>query len=61
MFYLFQNVRHDVLHYYKPAPSDSTQLFEKFTNLPADRQLLLRNRENLKDCRKMYQKIASCE
>lgn len=57
--FLFQNVRHDVVYYYKPAPSNSLQPFEKFTNLPADRQLLLRSRDDFEESRRIYQTIAS--
>lgn len=54
-----ESVRHDFLHYYKSASSSSLELFEKFANLPAARQLLLRNRDDLEECRKMFQKMAS--
>jgi len=54
-----ENVRHDVVYYYKPAPSNSLQPFEKFTNLPADRQLLLRSRDDFEESRRIYQTIAS--
>ncbi|KAJ7323457.1 RNA polymerase II associated protein 1 [Desmophyllum pertusum] len=54
-----ENVRHDVLYYYKPAATNSSEPFEKFTNLPADRQLLLRNRDMLEECRKIYQTMTS--
>ena len=57
--FLFQNVRHDVVYYYKPAPSNSLQPFEKFTNLPADRQLLLRSWDDFEESRRIYQTIAS--
>lgn len=57
--FLLQNVRHDVVYYYKPAPSNSLQPFEKFTNLPADRQLLLRSRDDFEESRRIYQTIAS--
>lgn len=57
---LFQDVRRDILHYHKPSSSSSVvDPFEKFTNLPADRQLLLRNRDCLEDCRQMYETISS--
>ncbi|XP_068681600.1 RNA polymerase II-associated protein 1-like isoform X1 [Montipora foliosa] len=55
-----ENIRHDILHYYKPALSrSSVHPFEKFTNLPADKQLLLRNRDSLEDCRQMYQTLSA--
>lgn len=55
-----ENVRRDILHYHKPSSSSSVvHPFEKFTNLPADRQLLLRNRDCLEDCRQMYETISS--
>jgi len=54
-----ENVRHDVVYYYKPAPSNSLQPFEKFTNLPADRQLLLRSRDDLEESRRIYHTMAS--
>ena len=57
--FIFQDVRHDVLYYYKPSPSSSSEPFVKFTNLPADRQLLLRNRDELEECRKIYQTMES--
>ena len=56
--FLFQNVRHDVVYYYKPAPLNYLQPFEKFTNLPADRQLLLRSRGDFEESRKIYQTMA---
>ncbi|XP_029211731.2 RNA polymerase II-associated protein 1-like isoform X2 [Acropora millepora] len=55
-----EDVRRDILHYHKPSSSSSVvDPFEKFTNLPADRQLLLRNRDCLEDCRQMYETISS--
>ncbi|XP_031566687.1 RNA polymerase II-associated protein 1-like [Actinia tenebrosa] len=54
------DTRNDLLYYYKPLP-DSTagKAFELFKNLPADREMLLRNREDLQECRKLYENMAS--
>lgn len=48
-----QSIRHKIIYYYKPD-QDSADSYELFSSLPADRELLLRNRSDLASCRELY-------
>ena len=58
LFFFHQAIRHKIIYYFKPD-LESQACFELFTNLPADRELLLRSRDDREGCRELYTMMLS--